>query len=265
MTCGPGVLSFSGRLSCLQLGRCLLFIESKDMIESVLSVAGCSHDSSSTRSFIVTSMPVGLSVRSPVLCQNSWTDPTSFYRRDFGLHYFKKNRVSSKMRYLPLRLPLPKVGTYYFATARQNRSNGFWDHIFFKMATAAVLDFKQCNILLADGVQRSAVPHSDKFPQNGPVYCRHRAIFIFLNEGRHHLEYVKFSTFIGWQAPGGGAWCFIMPNFVKIRQTDISQFFDFSRWRPSAILDFFVAYFDHHEGYTWWSLSLCKIWLQSMQ
>jgi len=43
-------------------------------------------------------------------------------------------------------------------------------------------------------------------------------------------------------------WQIIMPNFVKIGQSIaeiIEIFLDFSRWRPSAILDLFGAYVDH--------------------
>jgi len=38
-----------------------------------------------------------------------------------------------------------------------------------------------------------------------------------------------------------------MSNFVKIGQSvaRILRFFDFSRWRPSAILDLFGVYLDH--------------------
>ena len=41
--------------------------------------------------------------------------------------------------------------------------------------------------------------------------------------------------------------CAIVPNFVKIGQTvpEIWPIFDFSRWRPSAILDLFYACWDH--------------------
>ena len=37
--------------------------------------------------------------------------------------------------------------------------------------------------------------------------------------------------------------CVTMPNFVEIAQNaaEIWQFLDFSRWRPSAILDWFYA------------------------
>jgi len=41
-----------------------------------------------------------------------------------------------------------------------------------------------------------------------------------------------------------------MPNFVKIGQSveKILRFFDFSRWRPSAILDLFGAYLDNPQS-----------------
>ena len=42
-------------------------------------------------------------------------------------------------------------------------------------------------------------------------------------------------------------------------------FFDFSRWRPSAILDLLYACLDHPQSVFWWSLSLCKIWFESVQ
>jgi len=40
-----------------------------------------------------------------------------------------------------------------------------------------------------------------------------------------------------------------MPYFVKIGQsvTKILRFFDFSRWRPSAILDLFGSYLDNSD------------------
>ena len=41
--------------------------------------------------------------------------------------------------------------------------------------------------------------------------------------------------------------------------------FVFSRWRPSAILDLLYAGLDHPRSVLWWSLSLCKIWFESVQ
>jgi len=49
-----------------------------------------------------------------------------------------------------------------------------------------------------------------------------------------------------------------MPNFVKIGQSvpKILRFFDFSRWRPSAILDLFGAYLDTNSEYLGVSITL---------
>ena len=39
----------------------------------------------------------------------------------------------------------------------------------------------------------------------------------------------------------------------------------FSRWRPSAILDLLYACLNHPRSVFWWSVSLCKIWFESVQ
>ena len=46
-----------------------------------------------------------------------------------------------------------------------------------------------------------------------------------------------------------GSKCVILPNLVEIGQNtaEIWRFFDFSRWRPSAILDL-LSYWTTHEG-----------------
>jgi len=40
--------------------------------------------------------------------------------------------------------------------------------------------------------------------------------------------------------------------------------FNFSRWRPSAILDLLYACLDNPQSAFWWSLSLCNIWFESV-
>ena len=47
--------------------------------------------------------------------------------------------------------------------------------------------------------------------------------------------------------PFGGSICVTVPNFAKIGQTvpEIWPIFDFSTWRPSSILDWFYACWDH--------------------
>jgi len=53
-----------------------------------------------------------------------------------------------------------------------------------------------------------------------------------------------------WLLESKGSRCTSMPNFFfKIGQSvaKILRFFNFSRWRPSAILDLFEAYLDHQQ------------------
>jgi len=57
------------------------------------------------------------------------------------------------------------------------------------------------------------------------------------------FEIAKFYWFLG----SSGSICICMPNFVEIGQSvaKILSLFNFSRWRPSAILDLFGAYLDN--------------------
>ena len=48
------------------------------------------------------------------------------------------------------------------------------------MAAATLLDFRNSQILLADGVQRAELHHLAKFHQNLSIFCRDIAIFRFL-------------------------------------------------------------------------------------
>jgi len=60
----------------------------------------------------------------------------------------------------------------------------------------------------------------------------------------YHLVFkiLKFYWLMGSEGPS----CITTPNFIKIGLSvaDI-EIFDFSGWRPSAILDLFRAYLDH--------------------
>ena len=66
----------------------------------------------------------------------------------------------------------------------------------------------------------------------------------------HHLGIIKISNFYWLKEP---IWsrCITMPNFIKTGSStaEILQFFDFSIWRPSAILDLFGAYLDIYKEY----------------
>ena len=60
--------------------------------------------------------------------------------------------------------------------------------------------------------------------------------------------------------------CQILCRSVKqtVKEIIMAVFFDFSRWRPSAVLDLLYVCLDHPQS-IWWSLSLRKIWLESVQ
>ena len=59
--------------------------------------------------------------------------------------------------------------------------------------------------------------------------------------------HVGFLKVVNFDVRFGGPICVTAPNFAKIGQTvpEMWPIFDFSRWRPSAILDLFYACWDH--------------------
>ena len=71
-------------------------------------------------------------------------------------------------------------------------------------------------------------------PFGGPV-CVIVPNFDYQDGGRRHLGFWKFEIFNGWDAQEGrtASACQILSKSLKQR-----RFFHFSRWRPSAILDF---------------------------
>jgi len=64
-----------------------------------------------------------------------------------------------------------------------------------------------------------------------------------------------------------GSNCVSVPNFVAIGPTvaEIWRFFDFSKMAAVRHLGFIMCVFGPPTKGIWWSLSLCKIWLASMQ
>jgi len=68
----------------------------------------------------------------------------------------------------------------------------------------------------------------------------------FQDGRRRHLGFLKSRNIIGYCGSSSSS-RISMPNFVKIGQSveKIFRFFDFSRWRPSAIMDSFEAYLDY--------------------
>jgi len=61
--------------------------------------------------------------------------------------------------------------------------------------------------------------------------------------------------------------CVNLPNFVAIGQTaaEIWRFIDFSKMAAVRHLGFVMSVFGPRTNGIWWSLSLCKIWLESTQ
>ena len=71
---------------------------------------------------------------------------------------------------------------------------------------------------------------------------------IFQNGGRRHIGFLNFQKFYSQMGQRGQ----IAPNYQILwwsvkPQLRYGNFFDFSRWRPSAILHLWCACLDHHE------------------
>jgi len=94
----------------------------------------------------------------------------------------------------------------------------------------------------------SQTPHCTRFCQNRP-FCRGDIaifrIFKMATATILDLEIAIFYWLLWWRVSR----CISMPNFVNIGQSvaKILRFFDFSRWRPSAILDLLGAYLYHSQ------------------
>jgi len=110
---------------------------------------------------------------------------------------------------------------------------------------AAILDFRNSQVLLADGVQRAEMHHCAKFYQNPSIKCKVIANFRFQDGGRRYLQFHKFSNFISQWCPEGpdASPCQILLICQSV--VELLQFFNFSRWRPSAILDSFETYLNN--------------------
>ena len=103
---------------------------------------------------------------------------------------------------------------------------------FYKMAAAAISDFRNLKLLTVRMVKRVKLHHCAKFRRNCLNCSRDIAIFRFLKMAAAILDFynLKFLMFERSRESN----CVTMPNFVKIAPTEtkIWRFFDFSRWRP---------------------------------
>jgi len=96
------------------------------------------------------------------------------------------------------------------------------------------------------------------------LLVRYDDFSIFQDGGRRHLGFSKSGKFRGWERSRGSK-CVITPNLASIGQTiaEIWRFFDFSKMAAVRHLGFVMSVFGPPTKGIWWSLSLCKIWLES--
>jgi len=87
----------------------------------------------------------------------------------------------------------------------------------------------------------------------------------FKDGGRSHLGFSKIRNFNGSALKG--EICITVPNFIKIGQTVAERwrFNGFSKMAAVRHLEFAGRVLGPLAMTTWWSLSLCKIWLKSME
>ena len=137
---------------------------------------------------------------------------------------------------------------------------------FLKMAAVAILDFQNFKLLTVRRLNRVEVRRHAKLGQNRSKCGGDMAIFRFFKMAAAAiLDFQNFKLLTVGRLKRST--CVAVPNLVKIGQTaaEIWRFLNFPRWRPSAILDFVMRVFGPPTKSIWWSLSLCKIWLESMQ
>ena len=103
-----------------------------------------------------------------------------------------------------------------FVKSRQSVA-GYHDFLFFKMVAAAILDFRNSQILLADEFWRAKTHHHAKFHQNPSIHCGVIVIFYFSRWQPLQSSIFKILNFY-WQILFGGSRCITLPNFIKIGQ-----------------------------------------------
>ena len=102
-------------------------------------------------------------------------------------------------------------------------------------------------------------------------FCRNRStteeicqFSIFQDGGRRHLVFFEISNFQRSERSSGSN-CISVPNLAKYGKCEIWRFFDFSKMAAVRHLGFVMRVWGPPTKGIWWSLSLCKIWLESMQ
>jgi len=136
---------------------------------------------------------------------------------------------------------------------------------FFKMAAAAILDFSNFKFLTVARLKRAELRRRAKL--GGNPSKRGRDMAIFQDGGRRHRGFFKFQMFNGRTAEEGRTVspCQIWSKSAKPRpRYPVWRFFDFQDGgRPPSWICYVCVFGPPTKG-IWWSLSLCKIWLESM-
>jgi len=148
------------------------------------------------------------------------------------------------------------------ANFRQNRSIGCEDvkiFRFYKKAAAAILDFQICEILLVDGVWRPQAHNCTKFRLNQSSLCGDIAIFpLFKMATAAILDF--------WNREILLVQTHLHAKFCQNRSIDCEDIiFRFFKMAAVRHIGFVSGIFRPPTVNTCGSLSLCKIWLWSMQ
>ena len=120
-----------------------------------------------------------------------------------------------------------KVKLHHYAKFHQNRSISGRDFAifrFFKMAAAAILDFRNFKFLTVGTVKRVELRHRAKFNQNRSNRGRDMTFLDFQDGGRRHLGFSKFQIFNGrtrheWRT---ASLCQISSKSLKTRPSYVS-------------------------------------------
>jgi len=118
---------------------------------------------------------------------------------------------------------------------------------FFKMAAVCHLGFWKVRIFNCPSGTESQYALPSQISYRSVELLQRRGLFsVFQDCGVRHLEFLKVRNFI-YRSDRKSHVCVSMPHFVPIGQTfaEIWPIIDFSRWRPSTILDLFYVYLDH--------------------
>ena len=127
--------------------------------------------------------------------------------------------------------PLRRYGRFSIFQDGGRRHLGFWKFKIFKGWDAQVGRTASACQILAKSL-KTRLRYGD---------------FSIFQDGGHPPSWLFKSWKFQLPVLFGGSICVSMPNFAKVGRTipEIWPIFDFSRWRLSAILDWFYACWDH--------------------